>query len=111
MTVTEQLAGKTAIVTGASRGIGLAIVRSLTDAGARVVGSARTATRELADGAAVVVTADLATPDGSAEQKALELVGDIDILVNCAGGGSPDDFRDFFGYDDEIWRKTFELNL
>lgn len=113
MTGTDQLAGKTAIVTGASRGIGLAIVRALADAGARVVGSARTATRELADRASVVVTADLTTPDGPAElvQTALERVGDIDILVNCAGGGSPDDLRDFFGYDDEIWRKTFALNL
>jgi NAD(P)-dependent dehydrogenase (short-subunit alcohol dehydrogenase family) len=41
------LTAKTAVVTGASRGIGLATVRTLIDEGARVVGAARTITPEL----------------------------------------------------------------
>ena len=41
------LEGKTALVTGASRGIGLAVVRKLAEEGARVMGVARTVTPEL----------------------------------------------------------------
>ena len=61
-----QLSGKTAIVTGASRGIGLAITRALIGEGARVVAAARKDTKDLRDLGAVPVIADLTSPDGPA---------------------------------------------
>ena len=63
-----RLAGKTAIVTGASRGIGLAITRGLLGEGVRVVGAARETTPELLalDGELVPVIADLTAADGPA---------------------------------------------
>ncbi len=86
------LAGRTAIVTGAGRGIGAAIARALDAAGARVVLVARTAS-ELDEVAAtlandpVTVVADLGTPDGpsaAAEQAITALDGRVDVLVNNA---------------------------
>ncbi len=56
-----QLAGKTAVVTGAGRGIGLAVTEALTTEGVRVVGAARTVTPKLNASAAVAMSADLST--------------------------------------------------
>src|SRR3954469_13776053 len=62
------LKGKVAVVTGASKGIGLAIVRALAEEGVEVVAGALTSSRELDDLAASapvrVLTVDLSTPDG-----------------------------------------------
>jgi NAD(P)-dependent dehydrogenase (short-subunit alcohol dehydrogenase family) len=44
-------------------------------------------------------------------QSVLDRHGDIDILVNNVGGGDATDLRDFFDYDDDLWRKTFDLNF
>src|SRR6202008_1911074 len=70
--VNSQLLGKTAVVTGASRGIGLAVVKALVGEGARVVGAARTITVELKEAAAgheegevIPVAVDLSTPEGA----------------------------------------------
>ena len=60
------LTGKTAVVTGASRGIGLATVRALAGEGVRVVGAARTVTPELKEAGAHAVAADLGTAEGVA---------------------------------------------
>ena len=88
------LTGRTALVTGASRGIGRACAVALDRAGARVAVSARTADA-LADLAGelehdpVVLTADLVSPDGPLALGAatLEALGGLDILVNNAGVG------------------------
>jgi NAD(P)-dependent dehydrogenase (short-subunit alcohol dehydrogenase family) len=89
----EPLAGRTALVSGAGRGIGMAIARALDAAGARVALVARTE-RELGEVAAglshdpVVVPADLGTPAGPAAAAAAALEafgGRLDVLVNNAG--------------------------
>jgi NAD(P)-dependent dehydrogenase (short-subunit alcohol dehydrogenase family) len=60
------IVGKTAVVTGASRGIGLAVARALTREGVRVVGAARSITPQLSEVTVATVAADLATPAAAA---------------------------------------------
>ncbi|HET9547976.1 MAG TPA: SDR family oxidoreductase [Desertimonas sp.] len=87
------LAGRTAIVSGASRGIGAAIARSLDVAGARVALLARSKDKldEVAATLAndpVIVVADLGTVEGpaaAAEQAIAAFDGRVDVLVNNAG--------------------------
>ena len=73
------LSGKRAIVTGASKGIGLAITRALVEEGARVVAGARGTSEELQglveSGAVQEVAVDLATADGPAQLVAKALRG------------------------------------
>ena len=90
--MTYNFTGKTAVVTGASRGIGAAIARTLAADGARVALVARTgdAIRKLAaeiGKGAVAIEADMASADGwrKAADGALAALGEIDILVNNAG--------------------------
>jgi 3-hydroxy acid dehydrogenase / malonic semialdehyde reductase len=80
------LDGKSAIVTGASSGIGAAIVRALTTAGARVAAGARRIDRLEA---AVTLELDVRDPESSAHfvESARTELGGIDILVNNAGLG------------------------
>src|SRR5919197_3890307 len=78
------LAGKTAVVTGASSGIGAATVRKLREAGARVVGGARRVERIDADFAFELDTMDEQSCRSFVERTVAE-VGGIDILFNNAG--------------------------
>ena len=82
------LAGKTAVVTGASSGIGAAVVRALAAEGARVAGGARRVDRLAALGDAVVALPLDVTQPASCERfvgEAVAALGGLDILVNNAG--------------------------
>ena len=78
------LDGKTAIVTGASSGIGAAIARALADAGARVAGGARRVDLLETELALEVDVTDPASCERFVDEAVKEL-GDLDILVNNAG--------------------------
>ncbi|MEV5709038.1 oxidoreductase [Actinoallomurus sp. NPDC052274] len=107
------LTSKTAVVTGASRGIGLATVRTLIDEGVRVVGAARTITPELKETGAVPISVDLSTAAGATTliDGALAELGGIDLLVNNAGGGDAVQLTGFLGTDDAQWNGVLDLNL
>lgn len=82
------LGGRIAVVTGASRGIGAAVLHALAACGAHVVGVARSgdALREVAERAGgVAVTADVSTPEGVA--RVTRHLGDAvpDVVVHSAG--------------------------
>src|ERR1700722_7489787 len=82
-----KLAGKIAVVTGASKGIGLAVVRALVEEGARVVAGARSTATLSGIAGVTPVAVDLETPTGPATlvKRALDDHGRVDILVNNVG--------------------------
>jgi NAD(P)-dependent dehydrogenase (short-subunit alcohol dehydrogenase family) len=108
------LSGKVAVVTGASRGIGLAITRALVEEGARVVAAARGSSAELtALGPAVrTVAADLTSPQGpqKAIDEAVAAFGGLDILVNNVGSVRPR-LGGFASVTDEDWTATLASNF
>ncbi|AQA20980.1 NADH(P)-binding family protein [Rhodococcus sp. MTM3W5.2] len=107
------LDGKIAVVTGASKGIGLAITERLTDAGAHVVAGSRTRSPRLeeleSDGRATFVAADLTTSDGPiALVAAAARLGGVDILVNNAGAVTPRP-GGFVTVTDDDWDASWSL--
>jgi 3-oxoacyl-[acyl-carrier protein] reductase len=115
VTIELGLAGRRAIVTGASRGIGAATAVALAAEGVRVgmIGRDRAALEaaaEAAGGDAVIAIGDLATAEGvrSSIGACLDGLGGVDILVNNAGaspGGTIDDITD------EQWQDCFDLKV
>ncbi len=109
------LAGKTAIICAASKGLGRACAMALAAEGVSLVITGRNAgTLEAtaddiraATGASVqLAPGDITTPEGRAA--ALTLLPDPDILINNAGGPPPGDFRDF---SEEVWRSALNANM
>jgi len=107
------LTGKVAIVTGASKGIGLAVVRGLAVAGAHVIAGARTSSAGLDElvraGQVQAAAVDLTTAEGPASL--VGLAGQrIDILVNNVGS-APARTGGFLSITDEDWLSTFTINV
>jgi NAD(P)-dependent dehydrogenase (short-subunit alcohol dehydrogenase family) len=108
------LSGKAAVVTGAGRGIGLAITRALVDCGARVVAAdlAPAAAPEGAPvGSVVALEVDLAVAGGPerAVGTALREFDRLDVLVNNLGVCHPRD--GFLSVTDGDWEELFQVNL
>lgn len=110
------LAGKAVVVTGASKGIGLAVTQAFVDEGARVVAGAREGSAELtalADrGEVVVVLGDLTTSAGceALVNEAETGFGGVDVLVTNVGGVRPRT-AGFLAVTDDDWRWSWEMNL
>lgn len=113
-----RLAGKIAVVTGASRGIGEEIAKAYAREGADCVLAARSVDRleetagelEGLGVKALAVPVDV-TDDGSVDELArrtLDAFGRIDVLVNNAGVYRPAPFLD---YEMEDWQELVEVNL
>jgi NAD(P)-dependent dehydrogenase (short-subunit alcohol dehydrogenase family) len=111
------VSGKTALVTGGSRGIGLMIARGLVQGGARVIVSSRKAddvnqaAQELAElGECEAIPGDIATPEGTAALASAvqERFPALDILVNNAGAvwGAP-----LEQFPQEGWDKVLHTNV
>ncbi len=116
---TLDLSGKVALVTGSSKGIGLAIAEDLVRAGAQVVVSSRTAAdvegaasrlSELGPGRAVGIPADVRDPLACAALVAgtVKAFGRLDILVNNAGLGR---FAPIHEMDPADWDTQIRTNL
>lgn len=110
-----QLHGKRVLVTGASKGIGLACAETLADEGADLVLAARSAEvlRENATRIAQrtgrrvdAIAADLSTLEGV--QTLVDSCGEIDVLVNNAGAIPPGSLLDV---DDQVWRAAWDLKV
>jgi len=114
-----RLEGKVVLITGSSRGIGLAAARGFASEGARIMLSARSASalaeaeaRLREDGATVAAqVADVTRPEQAAVlvEAAVTAFGGLDILINNVGGGQGGP-RIADSTDDD-WRAVLELNL
>jgi len=107
------LAGKVALVTGASRGIGLAATRALVEEGASVVAGARELGEDLAGLDRVhQVQVDLGTPDGPARlvEEAVNHFDGLDVLVNNVGAARPHP-GGFASIPDEDWTSALLINF
>lgn len=116
-----QLTDKVAIVTGSSRGLGLACAQALVDEGCRVTLCARgqqrleeaagaLRSRAGAAGRVLAVAADVSTEAGVDRVLAetLRVFGGVDILVNNAGAAQGGAFLDL---PDQVWRDSLNLKL
>jgi len=110
MSMNLELAGKRALVTSATKGIGAAVAQALRQAGADVLAVARTRPESLSPEA--FAAADLTTPQGCADvaRAVAERWQAVDVLVHVLGGSSAPP-GGFAALDDEVWRRELDLNL
>lgn len=113
--MTGELAGRTAIVTGAASGIGEAVARRFAQLGARVVGVDRVeavvdSMSSLSGGPHHGIVAELTEPDAARRVigEVMDLAGAVDILVNSAGVVHLDRALDI---SLEMWDTTIAVNL
>lgn len=110
-----ELSGQRAVVTGGSRGIGLAVVRSLVDEGVHVTTGARHAGADLQtlvdDDTVSFVPGDLGTPEGIAALADAALAGGpVTLLVNNVGW-ERFEMGGFLSVTEEDWLRSLNLNL
>ena len=111
------LEGKVAVVTGASRGIGLAIVQQLAESGAEVVASTRQTSEELESlsqtHSVLPVQAHDVTETGANQvvNDAVKKFGKLDILINNIGATDPRQGVGFQEITDKEWMEMVEVNL
>jgi len=118
VSVTVDLSGRSALVTGAAGGLGSACALALASAGARVVASDVDADRLAAfvmklnrgGSSAVAMPADLGTAQGNRQvvQDAIDACGRLDAVVACAGIMQTKPFLDLTETD---WRRMIDINL
>jgi NAD(P)-dependent dehydrogenase (short-subunit alcohol dehydrogenase family) len=111
-----KLKGKTALISGSSKGIGLAIATTLAGEGVRVIINGRSQAtideakaeilRKVADAAVECFAGDLASAAGAAAL--LKRTPSVDILVNNLGIFEPKPFEQI---PDEEWQRFFEVNV
>ena len=109
MQTVRDLAGKRALVSGGTRGMGAATAARLRLAGAHVTATGRGAPEKLA--ADEFIAADVSTAEGT--DRVIEQItrgGGADIIVHVAGGGGAPS-GGFAMLTPEMWHKTLELNL
>jgi NAD(P)-dependent dehydrogenase (short-subunit alcohol dehydrogenase family) len=114
--LTVTLAGKTAVITGSTSGIGYAIAKALAEAGASVVINGRQAERlstavtrlrrEVPGAQVTGVAADLGSSAGA--DRIIESSPHVEILVNNVAIFSP---KDFYDITDEEWEQYFQVNV
>ena len=104
----KDLAGKTALVTGGTKGIGKAIADKLAQAGAKVIVTAR----NQSDSSHHFIAADLTQPEDVSrlEQEINGQFGGIDILINNVGGLTTPG-GGFSTLTDQHWESELQLNL
>jgi NAD(P)-dependent dehydrogenase (short-subunit alcohol dehydrogenase family) len=108
---TAELAGRRALVTGGTKGIGEAVAARLREAGATVMVTARARPDALAD-PGLFAAADVATAEGCAvvADAVRERLDGVDIVIHVVGGSSAP-AGGFAVLDDAEWRRALDLNL
>jgi len=107
-----KLTNKVAVVTGASKGIGLAITRALSEEGAHVVAGARSIESLRSLDRVIPVALDLTSPEGPAQlvKRALDEHDRIDVLVNNVGGVRLR-LEGFLGTSDDEFQWAIQVNF